>query len=116
MKVVEKPWGRETWWAVTPSYVGKIIEVRAGHSLSLQYHREKLESMYFLRGRGRLLVGDEEKEVAPGLAVTIPPGTVHRIWAEEDLQIVEVSTPQVEDVVRIEDAYGRTADAGERPR
>lgn len=104
------------WWAVTPSYVGKIIEVRAGHSLSLQYHREKLESMYFLRGRGRLLVGDEEKEIAPGLAVTIPPGTVHRIWAEEDLQIVEVSTPQVEDVVRIEDAYGRTADAGARPR
>lgn len=73
MKVVEKPWGREIWWAVTPSYVGKIIEVRAGHSLSLQYHREKLESMYFRQGRGRLRVADEEKEIVPGLAVTIPP-------------------------------------------
>ncbi len=112
MKVVEKPWGREIWWAVTPSYVGKIIEVRAGHSLSLQYHREKLESMYFRQGRGRLRVGDEEKEIVPGLAVTIPPGTLHRIWAGEDLEILEVSTPQVEDVVRVEDAYGRVAESG----
>lgn len=115
LKVVEKPWGREIWWAVTPSYVGKIIEVKAGHSLSLQYHREKLESMYFRQGRGRLLVGEEEKEIVPGLAVTIPPGTVHRIWATEDLEILEVSTPQVEDVVRLEDAYGRVGGSGSTP-
>lgn len=109
MRVVDKPWGREIWWAVTDAYVGKIIEVKGGHSLSLQYHRQKLESMYFLAGRGRLLVGEREQEIVPGLAVTIPPGTVHRIWAQEDLRILEVSTPQVEDVVRLEDAYGRAA-------
>lgn len=107
MKVVEKPWGKETWWAVTDAYVGKIIEVRAGCSLSLQYHKEKLESMYFLSGEGKLRLGNEELAIRPGLAVTITPGTVHRIWATSDVLFVEVSTPQVEDVVRLEDAYGR---------
>ena len=108
MKVVEKPWGREVWWAVTPAYVGKLIEVKAGHNLSLQYHRQKLESMYFLSGRGRLRLGEEEWEIKAGDTVTIEPGTVHRIWADEDLTLVEVSTPEVEDVVRLEDSYGRT--------
>lgn len=108
MKVVEKPWGREIWWAVTDKYVGKIIEVRRGESLSLQYHREKMESLYFLRGRGRLTLGEDSRPIEEGLAVTIEPGTVHRIEAETDLVILEVSTPEVEDVVRLEDRYGRT--------
>jgi len=106
--VVEKPWGREIWWAVTEKYVGKIIEVRGGESLSLQYHREKMESLYFLRGRGTLTLGEDRRPIREGLAVTIEPGTVHRIEAETDLVIFEVSTPEVEDVVRLEDRYGRT--------
>lgn len=108
MKIVDKPWGREIWWAVTDKYVGKIIEVKAGHSLSLQYHNVKHESMYFASGRGALRLGDQTMEVTPGQAVTIPPGTLHRITAVSDLTIYEVSTPEVEDVVRVQDDYGRS--------
>ncbi len=107
MRTVEKPWGRELWWAVTDRYVGKILEVRAGHSLSLQYHRVKLESLLFRRGTGTLLLGDRVIPVSEGLAVTIPPGTVHKIVAESDMEVLEVSTPEVEDVVRLQDEYGR---------
>lgn len=106
-RVVEKPWGREIWWAQTERYVGKIIEVRAGGSLSLQYHERKMESMYFVEGSGTLLLGDREIPIRPGLHVTIPPGTRHRILAASDVRFFEVSSPEVEDVVRLEDAYGR---------
>ncbi|MCR4419501.1 MAG: AraC family ligand binding domain-containing protein [Clostridia bacterium] len=107
MRVVDKPWGREIWWAHTDRYVGKILEVKAGQALSLQYHREKLESMYFWQGEGELRLGEETRAIRPGLAVTVLPGTPHRITAFTDLIIFEVSTPQVEDVVRLEDRYGR---------
>lgn len=107
VRTVEKPWGRELWWAVTDRYVGKILEVRAGHSLSLQYHRVKLESLLFRSGRGTLILGGQAIPLHAYLAVTIPPGTVHKIVAESDLEVVEVSTPEVEDVVRLQDAYGR---------
>ena len=108
MHTVNKPWGRELWWAQTPAYVAKILQVKAGHSLSLQYHREKLESMYFAAGSGNLVLGEKILSIKPGLSVTIQPGTIHRITAESDITVYEVSTPQVEDVVRVEDAYGRT--------
>jgi mannose-1-phosphate guanylyltransferase len=107
LRIVDKPWGREIWWAQTDKYVGKILEVRAGQALSLQYHREKLESMYFWQGEGVLELGDTTWPIQPGLAVTVEPGTRHRITATTDLVIFEVSTPQVEDVVRLEDRYGR---------
>ncbi|MDA8146745.1 MAG: cupin domain-containing protein [Thermaerobacter sp.] len=107
MRVVPKPWGREVWWAQTDRYVGKIIEVRRGESLSLQYHRVKLETMYFQSGEAELVLGDETRRVGPGDAVTIPPGTRHRLTALSDLTLFEVSTPEVEDVVRLEDRYGR---------
>jgi len=107
VKVVEKPWGRESWWAVTERYVGKVIEVRAGHSLSLQYHEKKLESMLFVSGRGVVTLGDVKRRVGPGDSITIEPGTVHRVAADSDLRIIEVSTPEVEDVVRLQDEYGR---------
>lgn len=107
-RVVDKPWGREIWWAETDRYLGKVIEVRAGHSLSLQYHEVKLETMLFTRGRGSLRLGERSLPVAPGLCVTIPPGTVHRVSAETDLAFFEVSTPDPADVVRLDDAYGRT--------
>jgi mannose-6-phosphate isomerase-like protein (cupin superfamily) len=108
MRTVDKPWGREIWWAMTPAYVAKILEVKAGHSLSLQYHRHKLESMYFAAGSGNLALGEDTLTIEPGLTVTIEPGTLHRITAHTDITVFEVSTPQVEDVVRVEDAYGRS--------
>ncbi|MBD3388740.1 MAG: cupin domain-containing protein [Candidatus Altiarchaeales archaeon] len=108
MKVVDKPWGREIWFAVEDEYVGKIIEVKKGERLSLQFHEEKKETMYLLEGRMALTFGDEELELAEGESITIKPGVKHRINALSDVKVVEVSTPQVEDVIRLEDDYGRT--------
>jgi mannose-6-phosphate isomerase-like protein (cupin superfamily) len=110
---VEKPWGYELIWAVTDIYVGKVLFVKAGHSLSLQYHEQKDESWLIESGRARIqlgAVGDEtlaEDEVGPGAAFHYVPGTVHRITAVEDTTILEVSTPHLDDVVRLEDSYGR---------
>lgn len=109
LRVVEKPWGQEIWWAMTDSYAGKIIEVRAGHALSLQYHNVKLETMLFTRGRGTLSLGERAIPIEEGLCVTIPPGTVHRVAAETDVLFYEVSTPEMDDVVRLADEYGRAA-------
>ncbi len=106
-KVVDKPWGREVWWAQTDRYVGKIIEVRAGASLSLQYHRQKLETMLFVDGQGLMQLGDEMVTVTPGRSITITPGMLHRVSAVTDLRLYEVSTPEVEDVVRVKDDFGR---------
>ncbi len=108
VQVVPKPWGREVWWAHTPAYVGKFLEVRAGHTLSLQYHREKLETLYCLQGTGILHLNGQDQDFTSGCSMTITPGTVHRLKAMTELTVVEVSTPQVEDVVRLADAYGRT--------
>ncbi|HLW46218.1 MAG TPA: cupin domain-containing protein [bacterium] len=107
LHVVDKPWGRELWWAVTDRYLGKRIEVRANHMLSLQYHREKLETLYLLSGRVRFHVDGEVLEPPIGSALTISPGTVHRIEAVEDAVLFEVSTPHPDDVVRLDDRYGR---------
>jgi mannose-6-phosphate isomerase len=110
---VEKPWGHELIWALTERYAGKLLSVTAGHSLSLQFHREKDESWYVLEGRAELeFAAPGEKAtsseiVTAGAAFRIEPGTVHRIRALEDTVILEVSTPQLGDVVRLEDAYGR---------
>ena len=110
---VDKPWGYELIWAVTDDYVGKILFVRAGQSLSLQFHREKDESWLVHAGRATVELGGvgervlKEEVVAPGAAFRFRPGTVHRVTAIEDTTILEVSTPQLDDVVRLEDAYGR---------
>ena len=106
-KMVPKPWGWEVWWAETDAYAAKILEVMAGHCLSRQYHVRKLESLYIQAGQGRILIGDTWQEARPGQVVTLPPGTVHQIEAISDLTIIEVSTPELEDVVRLEDRYGR---------
>lgn len=111
IKRVEKPWGHELWWAVTDRYVGKILHVKAGHQLSLQYHVEKTETIHLQRGE-MLLVIDEgeglvEKRMLPGQSQHIPAGTRHRMVAISDCDILEVSTPELDDVVRLEDAYGR---------
>ena len=106
-RVVDKPWGREVWWAHTARYTGKLLEVRAGHRLSLQYHRTKLETLLFLCGVGEVEVGEARLPIHAGLTLTIQPGEVHRVSADSDVVFMEVSSPEVEDVVRLEDRYGR---------
>lgn len=107
-KIVDKPWGREVWYAHNDRYAGKILEVSAGHILSLQKHEVKHETLYLQSGRMTFELGGEAFEWRPGEAVTIPPDTVHRMEALEDSVILEVSTPELDDVVRLEDRYGRT--------
>ena len=110
---VDKPWGFELIWARSEAYAGKLLSVTAGHELSLQFHRQKDESWYVLEGRAELeFAAAGEKAVStevvtPGAAFRITPGTVHRIRALDDTVILEVSTPQLDDVVRLEDSYGR---------
>jgi mannose-6-phosphate isomerase len=109
---VEKPWGWELVWAETESYVGKLLFVRAGQSLSLQYHEVKDEAWLVQEGRASLELGElggglETIEIAPGDAFHYRPHTVHRVTAIEDLLVIEVSTPHLDDVVRLEDRYGR---------
>lgn len=112
-KRIEKPWGYEVWWAHTDSYAGKLLIVNAGHALSLQYHREKDEASYLLSGKLRLRQGKtadsiDEREVEPGQTWRNEPGVVHSIEALEDSVVLEVSTPHLDDVVRLQDRYGRT--------
>ena len=110
---VEKPWGWELVWAETDRYVGKILFVKAGESLSLQFHNVKDESWLVQDGRAKLELGSagdailNEEVVAAGATFRFRPGTVHRVTALEDTTIVEVSTPELDDVVRLEDRYGR---------
>ena len=109
---VDKPWGWELVWAEAEDYVGKLLFVRAGESLSLQYHEAKDESWLVQEGRARLELGAlgnelEAVEIVPGDAFRYRPGTVHRVTALEDTLVVEVSTPHLDDVVRLEDRYGR---------
>jgi len=107
INVVGKPWGREIHFAVEDKYVGKILEVKAGHRLSHQYHRRKKETMYVLEGRVRLTLGDEVEVIGRGMSVTLKPGVRHRVEALEDARIIEVSTSHLDDVVRLEDDHGR---------
>jgi len=111
---VEKPWGWELIWAETELYVGKILWVRAGFSLSLQFHNEKDESWYVQGGKATLELGDagqgllNTEVIDEGACFRYRPGTVHRVTALEDTTILEVSTPHLDDVVRLDDVYGRT--------
>lgn len=115
MKVVEKPWGREVWWAETQWYLGKILEVNKGHSLSLQYHREKTETLLFWSGAAEVTLGERIWTPRIGEAVTVEPGTPHRLRAVTDVVVIEVSTPHASDVVRVEDDYGRLGVHGTEP-
>jgi mannose-6-phosphate isomerase len=110
---VEKPWGHELIWARTGRYAGKVLFVKAGEALSLQFHKQKDESWYVLEGRAELelgLVGEavtKTEVIAAGAAFHFEPGTVHRVRAVADTTILEVSTPELDDIVRLEDSYGR---------
>ena len=110
-KRVEKPWGYELWWAQTDRYVGKLLHVKAGHRLSLQFHRKKDETIHVQSGR-LLFVVDEgaglvEREMKPGESFHVKPLMKHRMVAITDCDVLEVSTPELDDVVRLEDRYGR---------
>ena len=110
---MEKPWGHELWWAQTDLYAGKLLIINAGHALSLQFHREKDESSYLLSGRLRLTQGTSadalaDQEVVPGQSWRNEPSVLHSIEALEDSVVLEVSTPQIDDVVRLRDRYGRS--------
>jgi mannose-6-phosphate isomerase len=108
---VEKPWGYELHWAKTDRYVGKVIHVNKGHALSLQYHNFKDETIFVWSGRILFEIEIDGKlvgrEMSPGEAVHVTPKTVHRMTAIEDSDILEASTPELDDVVRLEDRYGR---------
>lgn len=109
---VDKPWGYELVWARTDRYVGKILHVRAGHVLSLQYHTRKDETMHVLRGELVLRIKEGDRLVArpfrAGESVRIPAGQVHQIEAVVDSDVLEASTPELDDLVRLEDRYGRS--------
>lgn len=112
LTVVDKPWGHELIWAITDRYVGKILHVRAGEALSLQFHRVKDETIMVLSGRLRFEFFAEGeapsiRELGPREPFHVPPGLRHRMVAIEDTDVVEVSTTELDDVVRLEDRYGR---------
>lgn len=108
---VEKPWGYELIWAHTDRYVGKMLHIHKGESLSYQYHRVKDETIYLLHGAMELEIGDEggreSHRLEPGACFRIAPETRHRMTALEDCDVLEVSTPELDDLVRLEDRYGR---------
>jgi mannose-6-phosphate isomerase len=112
IKKVPKPWGYEIWWALTDKYVGKILHIDKSHSLSFQYHNVKDETIYLYKGEMLIEIEEVGKpretiKLASGDCIRIAPLTRHRMTAIEDCDVFEVSTPEVEDIVRLEDKYGR---------
>ncbi len=111
MRRVEKPWGHEIIWAEAPRYVGKILHIRAGHRLSRQYHRVKDETLLVQAGEMDLEIGSgsavEVRRMKAGDVFHVVPGTIHRMIGVTDVDVLEVSTPELDDVVRLEDVYGR---------
>ncbi len=113
-RFVKKPWGHELIFAVTEKYVGKVLHVKKGEALSLQYHRKKDETIHIQKGKIDFQVAPgpdhplERLTLNEGQSFHIKPGTVHRMTALEDTDILEVSTPELDDVVRMEDRYGRS--------
>ena len=111
---VPKPWGHETIWAKTDAYVGKILHIKAGQALSVQYHNVKDETVYLLSGELIYRIwpegdkaGPTEVDLALGQAYRITPHTIHQMEAVTDCDVLEVSTPHLDDVVRLQDRYGR---------
>jgi mannose-6-phosphate isomerase len=111
VKRVEKPWGYELHWAKSDRYVGKVIHINKGHALSLQYHNVKDETVYVFSGKLLFEIEVDGKltsrEMLPGEAAHVTPTTVHRMTALEDTDVLEASTPELDDVVRLDDRYGR---------
>lgn len=123
-KIVEKPWGREVWYADQSAYAGKVLEVKQGRRLSLQYHERKTETLYLLSGKvlltfrpiasgetpsASLVTAADQRVWLPGQALHVPVRTIHRFEALEDSILLEVSTPDLTDVVRLQDDFSRPA-------
>ena len=118
---VDKPWGHELIWAHTDRYVGKILQINKGHALSLQYHLQKDETIFLQSGRMLFEYYQEGerptvRELGPGESFRIAPGLRHRMTAIEDCTVLEASTPELEDVVRLEDRYDRAPALSSRSR
>lgn len=117
-KIVKKPWGEEIWFAQNSKFAGKVLKVNKGHRLSLQFHRQKQETQFIYKGIAKLTYGEtldnlQEIILNPGDKFDINPPMIHRIEAIEDLEIFEVSTPELDDVVKIEDDYGRSGEGND---
>lgn len=123
-KIVEKPWGREIWYADQSAYAGKVLEVKKGRRLSLQYHERKTETLFLLSGKvlltlrtiapgetpsAALVTTADQSQWLPGRSVHIPARTIHRFEALEDSVLLEVSTPDLTDIVRLQDDFARPA-------
>jgi mannose-6-phosphate isomerase-like protein (cupin superfamily) len=109
---VDKPWGYELCWAVTDRYVGKLLHIVEGHALSLQYHVQKDESIFVVSGLLDLVLESadgtlETHRLAPGMSAQVRPGRRHRFIAVEETDLFEASSPEIDDIVRLEDRYGR---------
>jgi len=109
-KVVDKPWGYEVWLALNEKYCFKKLVINAGEQFSLQYHRKKKETIVVHSGQAKIVLDGEDYITQEGDVLDIPPGTIHRIQAVSKLVLYEASTPEVDDVVRLTDDYGRTKD------
>ena len=112
IRTVPKPWGHETIWAHTDQYVGKILHIKSGEVLSKQYHNVKDETVYLLSGEiiYKVKHGDgqlEDVHLKVGESYRITPGTIHQMIGKTDCDVLEASTPDLDDVVRVSDAYGR---------
>ena len=115
MQIIEKPWGQEEIIEINDRYMMKKLTMWKGHSCSLQYHRHKKETIFVLSGRLRIILGPNKDELSSsvytkGETITISPGEIHRMEGVEDSIYLEASTPEVDDVVRLEDSYGRAAE------
>ncbi len=113
VRVVQKPWGHETIWALTEHYVGKVLHIKAGEALSVQYHNTKDEVIHVLRGEMIYRIADKpgdalrEVTLRAGESYRNEPGHVHQMQAVTDCDLLEASTPHLDDVVRLQDRYGR---------
>jgi len=113
IEIKEKPWGEEIWFAHNDKYAGKLLKINKGHRYSLQYHEQKRETQYLLQGKVKVTFGKDKenlKEITlkPGEKFDVPPKMIHRVEGLEESIIIEVSTPELNDVVKIDDDYGRT--------
>ena len=113
VQIKNKPWGREVWFAHNEKYAGKILEIKKGHRYSLQFHEQKRESQYVYSGKVKFTYGPDENNLqeailGPGEKLEVIPPMIHRAEALEDSQIFEVSTPELNDVVKLQDDYGRS--------
>jgi len=118
VKIIKKPWGSEIWFAQTENYAGKILKISKGHRYSLQYHKRKIETQYLYSGKVKLTYGTslenlQEMVLNPGDKFQVNPPLIHRVEALEDSEIFEVSTPELDDVVKLDDDYGRQGEGND---